>query len=125
LARRAAPDRPCGVGLLFCFTLGAALLVAALAVVFRDVLQLLGTVLMVEFFACPIVYLASTVGERFRVFVALNPLTPYFNLIRAGLLPQHPVAWEDLGLAVLWATAALASGLLVFRRLRASFADHG
>lgn len=115
--------------LLFVFTWGLALLVASLATQVRDVLQISGTILMVEFFACPLIYNRAMVlgplGDRLELLLILecNPLTPFLDLTRASLLPSHPVTWGTVALAACWACGAFAVGHFVYGKLEPGFAD--
>lgn len=114
---------PLAVGLGGLFTLGLALLVSSIAILFRDVLQVISTLLMVEFFAAPIIYLPEAAG-KFAWFVELNPMTPYLKLVRCSLLPALPVDPMDIGLACGWAAVSLGLGATVFRRFSRSMADY-
>jgi lipopolysaccharide transport system permease protein len=105
------------------FTLGLALLVSSIAIVFRDILQVISTLLLVQFFACPIIYLPEAAGD-FQSFVELNPMTPFLKLVRASLLPAVPIGGGDLALACLWAGIAYAVGATVFSRFSRSMADY-
>ncbi len=110
--------------LLGAFTLGLSLLCAAIAVVFRDLLQVLNTLLLIEFFAVPVIYLPGAIGERWRFIIDWNPLTPFLQLARAAFLAPYPFAWGDLAAAAGWAALSLAVGAWVFRRLAPSLPDH-
>lgn len=114
---------PAAVGLLYVFTLGLAWLCASASVYLRDILQVVPTVLLVEFFACPVVYAPSQATGPLALVVAWNPLTPYLALFRASLAPGAPFAWMDLVLAAGWAGLALVVGTLAFRRLQDGFTD--
>ena len=115
---------PVAVLLSFVFTAGLVLLVAALAMYVRDVLQILSTILLIEFFAVPILYPITMIPEQFRIYIELNPLTPFLNLIRASLFPTAvPLELRDIGLAVAYALGSLALGLFVFKRLEPGFSD--
>lgn len=114
---------PLAVLLLGGFTLGLALLLSALATVFRDVLQLLSTLLLVEFFAVPILYTPAMLGEGPRAMVELNPLTPFFHLVRASFMREHPITLEHVGMALAWSGLSLLLGRAVFSRLSGGFAD--
>ena len=117
---------PVAFTLFYAFTLGAALLFSSVAVYFRDLLQLLPTLLLLEFFACPIVYAPSMVTGRIALVLQVNPLTPFLALFRAALAPTAsfaPFAWLDLGLASAWAFGLLVLGTLVFRKLQDGFSD--
>jgi ABC-2 type transport system permease protein len=108
----------------FLVTLGFALFLSVLAVLFRDVLHMLSALLLVEFFAVPLVYLPSKFGGIHATIIQANPLTPLLNLFRAGLLPSYPWSWLDLGLAAAWSLPALLVGKLMFRRLLPSVVEH-
>jgi lipopolysaccharide transport system permease protein len=113
---------PIALVVFYVFTLGLAWLVSSTAVFVRDLLQLLPTLLMVEFFACPVVYPPNQPG-MIGTAIHWNPLTPFLALFRAALAPTAEFAWADLGLAVMWAVIALVLGRLVFRKLEDGFTD--
>lgn len=114
---------PLAALLLYLFTLGATWFTSSVSVYLRDVLHVVPTILLVEFFACPIVYAPSQAAGVLAPFVAWNPLTPFLALFRAAVAPDAPFAWWDLGLAGGWAAAALLIGGLTFRRLQDGFND--
>ncbi len=107
--------------------LGLALLASAVAAVFRDLLQVLPTLVLLWFFASPVVFLpgdSGVMGETHRLVLLLNPVTPALNLVRASFLPAAPVSTRDLVMAGGWAATSLLLGGLVFRRLSPRFGDH-
>jgi ABC-type polysaccharide/polyol phosphate export permease len=116
---------PVAYALLLATTLGVSLLLAALSAYVHDLIQILPTLLAVEFFAAPIVYARSSAQGSPWIELALtaNPLTPFLGLVRAGLFPAEPFAWQDLGLAVAWGVGALTIGALVFRKLESGLGD--
>jgi homopolymeric O-antigen transport system permease protein len=115
---------PLAITLFFAFTAGLVLLISSLAMYLRDVLQILNTVLLVEFFACPILYPITMIPEKYRIYIELNPLTPFLNLVRASLFPTAvPLDIRDVGMALGWALGSLVLGFLVFRRLEPGFTD--
>jgi ABC-2 type transport system permease protein len=115
---------PVSFGLLLVATIGATLALSALAAYVRDLLQALPTLLAVEFFAAPIVYPLSKEWDPWIQFgLGLNPLTPFLSLLRASLLPWHPFAWDDLGLACAWTAGAVVVGGAVFRKLEPGLGD--
>jgi len=105
-------------------TTGLALAVAALAVHFRDVKDLLHNLLNLFFFLTPIIYTRSLVPEGIlRRVVDLNPVTPlltvYRDVVLNGVVPP-PAAW---GWAVLVAAGCWLFGAFVFVRLRDTLAE--
>lgn len=107
------------------FVLAAALasLAAALQVFLRDIDHLLGPMLMVLFYATPILYPVSQVPVELRDVFALNPFVYVFEPIRAGLL--HGTT-DGLGVLAVFALAAMALFWIVrgiYRRLAPAFED--
>jgi lipopolysaccharide transport system permease protein len=109
--------------LLYGFTLGISWATSSIAVFVRDVLQLLPTILLIEFFACPVVYRPSRVAGTLGMLVHWNPLTPFLAIFRAALAPTAEFAWLDLALAFAWTAGALLVGTVSFKRLESHFAD--
>ena len=109
--------------LLAGLVLGLALAVSSLAVHFGDVRDLIGNLLTLAFFVTPILYPVSSVPERFRFLLRVNPFASFFAAIQETAFFFRPVAAvEWLWMAGL-AAAALALGGAVFERLRDSIAE--
>jgi lipopolysaccharide transport system permease protein len=107
----------------YVFTLGVSWLASSLAVYVRDILQLLPTLLMIEFFACPVVYHPDDAPGALRTLVQWNPITPFLAIFRASLAPAAEFAWIDLAAATAWAVGALLVGSRTFRHLEGGFGD--
>ncbi|MGH2948482.1 MAG: ABC transporter permease [Solirubrobacteraceae bacterium] len=101
---------------------GLAMLVAAMQVYFRDLKSFLPYGLRVWLYACPILYYASEVPDRYQAILVVNPL--------AGLL----TAWSDVldrGIApgggafltgTAWAVGLFLAGSLFFMSREREFA---
>ncbi len=103
---------------------GLALGVAALAVHFRDLKDLLHNLLNLFFFATPIVYMLDQVHvPLLRRLIQANPVTPLIQVYRdVVLLGQVPslLAWAwAAGVALLF----WAAGAWTFSRLRETIAE--
>jgi len=103
---------------------GLALAVAALAVHFRDLKDLLHNLLNLLFFMSPIIYTPELVPEGLlRQIVLANPVTPLVIVYRGvaveGRVPPAPY-W---GWAIVVAAVSWALGAFVFSRLRDSIAE--
>lgn len=92
------------------------LLLGTVCARFRDVTQIVRSVMRVAFFVTPVIWIPERLGER--AWLALyNPLTHFVELLRAPLLGQPPpaAAWT----AALAVTAAgWAAAWVVFARYR-------
>jgi len=110
------------VALLLIATIGIAACLAAIQVLVRDVGQLLGVVLMLLFYATPVLYPVALVPEAVRPWLQANPLTPVAERLREVLLGNAGLAAGDIVIALV-AIAIFAAGSWVFERLSPFFED--
>lgn len=104
-------------------TLGLGLLLASLNVLFRDVSQLLGMVMLAWFFFTPIVYPMGHVPDRLQPWIELNPMTVLVGLYRLAFFGGEPPGGMELAWLALFSAGIGAAGLALFRRLKPVFAD--
>jgi ABC-type polysaccharide/polyol phosphate export permease len=111
------------LGLQVLFTLGIGYLVASLNVLYRDMTQLVGLLLMVWMYLSPVMYAANGVSVTLRDVLLLNPMGAILqaerDLIFGGALTAAPFLW----LAATWAAFVFVGGLLVFKRIEPLFAE--
>ena len=102
---------------------GAALALAALAVHFGDLRDIVSNLLTLAFFLTPVLYPLEAVPERWRWLLRANPFASFFAALHDTLFFFRPVPASDW----LWmggtAAAALLLGAGVFERLRDSLAE--
>jgi len=105
-------------------TLGLALLVSALTVHFRDLRDILGNLMMVWFFATPIIYPMSQAPEGYRWLLNLNPMTHLAISYQEVLFYIGPHGhWHWLVMLMGASVLVFLAGYFVFDRLRDSFAE--
>lgn len=105
------------------FMQGLALGLSALNVKFRDTQHVLGNLMTLWFFLCPILYPASNVPEAFRFTLDLNPIASFTVMYQDIFLHQaFPDPYRLLVLALL-SLLVLIIGNEVFNRYRESFAE--
>jgi lipopolysaccharide transport system permease protein len=105
-------------------SLGLALLVSALTVHFRDLRDILGNLMMVWFFATPIIYPMSQAPEGYRWLLNLNPMTHLAISYQEVLFYIGPHGhWRWLVLLMGASVLVFLAGYFVFDRLRDSFAE--
>jgi len=116
---------PVAVVVQFIFTLGCALILSALTVHFRDIRDILGHIIMIWFFATPIIYPYTQMKEAWqKAFLAANPMSHLVITYQEILFFNGPVGhWKWL-LAVGGASVVFfVCGYWVFDRLRDTFAE--
>lgn len=104
-------------------TLGASWMLASVGVYIRDVTQLVGLMCTGLLFLSPVFYATSSVPERFRALLYVNPLTFPIEQARHVLLDgQLP---DLAGLALFLAVSCLFAwaGYVWFQRTRPGFTD--
>jgi homopolymeric O-antigen transport system permease protein len=105
-------------------TTGLALLVSSLTVHFRDLRDLLSNLLILAFFATPIVYPLAQAPDWARPLLLLNPFTHLAVAYQEVLVVPGPfTGWPrviELGAA---SVAICIAGYFVFNRLRDTFAE--
>ncbi len=108
---------------LFVFTVGLALLLSSLTVIYRDMQHFTEVSILALFWLSPVVYNYELVPVSFRWLFLLNPITFYMNsfhdLIYWNRMPDA-LTWA--GIAI-WPLATLSLGAAVFRRLDPRFAE--
>jgi teichoic acid transport system permease protein len=110
------------IALFVVFAAGAAMLVAAIQVYFRDVRHFLPYIIRIWLYASPILYYANEIPERFETILRVNPLFPLLaslsDVVNQGETPSATLlAW---GLA--WAGALFLFGALFFISREREFA---
>jgi ABC-2 type transport system permease protein len=88
---------------------------------FHDVRYLFEAVLLVWFYATPIVYPAALIPERYSLLLWLNPFYWLLEMLRAplwsGLAPEATTLFCSAG----WTALSLAAGWTLFSRLQRKF----
>lgn len=105
------------------FIYGLVLWLASINVFFRDVQHLLGNVLTLMFFLCPIVYPESVVPDKFKWSMQLNPFAAFISLYQRVILDG---LWPDLNQLFFLLCFSLISymiGSVVYSKLREKFAE--
>ncbi len=120
----------------FVLSLGLGLILAALAVHFRDIRDILSNALTLWFFLTPIIYSADYVRERANAADAglvpkvvatfldyLNPMTHIMDGYHLSIFEGSLINWKRLPVTLLVAFLILWFGYWFFDRLRDSFPE--
>lgn len=106
------------------FVAGLALALSSIAVLFRDLRDLIANLLQLGFFLTPILYPLTVIESPvMRALLRLNPMTSFTVSYQQILLTSELPAPTDILLIVIWTTVSLVAGFTVFERLRDVLAE--
>ena len=106
------------------FTVGVSLLLSAFTVLYRDVRHTLPLVIQIWMFVTPILYPASVVPQRWRVwYFSLNPMAAIIYGYRRAILQQQSPQLNYLLLAATVSCLLVWLGYKYFKYLEREFAD--
>jgi len=74
-------------------------------------------------YATPIVYPLSSIPEKYRIMILLNPLTSVIETFRFALLGSGTFNPFQLLYSTVFAFAIVIIGILLFNRVERSFMD--
>jgi lipopolysaccharide transport system permease protein len=112
-----------GLLLLFIFTIGISLLTSALNVRFRDINFFVQAVLIIWFYATPIIYSFSVIPYRFVWLWRFNPLTSVVQLLQHGFVASPLPGPAMLGANILTTIVITILGISLFRKESKNFDD--
>lgn len=103
--------------------LGLTFILSALTVFVRDIDHFVSVILMLGFYATPIVYQGEMLPKKFQIFLKLNPMAQLVESYRS-ILYYHRM--PDMTMLVIWglgSVALLVVGYLIFKKLEKSFVE--
>mgnify|MGYP004570747627 FL=1 len=103
--------------------LGLTFILSALTVFVRDIDHFVSVILMLGFYATPIVYQGEMLPKKFQIFLKLNPMAQLVEAYRS-ILYYHRM--PDMTMLVIWglgSVALLVIGYLIFKKLEKSFVE--
>lgn len=117
---------PLALLLLMLFCIGVGMLIGSLAVFFRDIIHLWSVVIIAWTYLTPIFWDFSLLVNKgapawIITLVKVNPMYNYIEFMRDIFLWQQSPSMTVLALCLIWALAALAIGVFVFRKTEHKF----
>lgn len=107
--------------MLFGFSLGVGLLLAALTVRFRDIMHLYAVFTTGLMYLTPVIYPITVLPDTIRKIVMLNPLTNYLIMFRNTIFDQMMPTAESVFVGLVEMIVMLALGLWVFYKKQDGF----
>ena len=108
--------------LMMLIPIGGGLWLSTLAIRFRDVKQAMPFLIQMLMYGAPIVYSASSIPEKYRLFYSLNPIVAVVEGYRACLLGT-PMPWIYIWPGILTAAILIVSGAFYFKRMERIIVD--
>lgn len=105
------------------FLMGLSLMLAALNVHYRDIQHILGNLITLWFFLCPILYPSRLVPEEIRFTLWFNPVAYFTEMYQGMFLDGVSPSLMLLAWSMVISTLSLLVGCLVFNRYRDEFAE--
>lgn len=103
--------------------LGFGIIVSSLTTKYRDLSFLVTFGIQLAMYATPVVYPLSSVSEKYRQWLELNPMTSIVEAFRAVYLGAGTFSWPALGYSTIFTAITLALGVLIFNRVEKTFMD--
>jgi len=114
---------PVVVAIELLFLIGLSLALSAINVHFRDVQHILGNLVTLWFFLCPILYPIENVPEAFRFTMIFNPVALFTEMYQGiflyGRMPSTSLLLITLAVSVI----TLFIGMAIFNHYREEFAE--
>ena len=113
---------PALVLLMAALGLGAGIVVSSLTTKYRDFTFLIAFGVQLMMYATPIIYPLSSIPDKWRWLIQLNPMTAPIEAFRAIFL-GGPIPWSALGFSTALTAALLFFGIVIFNKVEKSFMD--
>lgn len=114
---------PVLVAMIAFYGLAWGLLISSLTYKYRDLQILIGFVIQLLMYATPVVYPLDTLPGKYRLLVALNPLTAIFETFKHGCFGAGTLDWIGLLYSSFVLGVMLLGAVLVFNRVERNFMD--
>lgn len=113
---------PLFVIMMMAIPAGIGMWLSALAIRFRDVKFAMPFIVRMLVYTAPIVYSASSIPDKYRIFYSLNPIVGVIEGFRACLL-GIPMPWLFIVPGIITSLLILVSGAMYFKKMERIFVD--
>lgn len=103
--------------------LGIAFILSAATVYFRDLEHFVQIIIMLMFYATPIVYSGDSIPDAFKSIIYLNPMAHIIEGYRDIFYNQVMPDFKSLGIVFIVSVATCVIGYFIFKKLQKGFAE--
>ncbi|MCX5706437.1 MAG: ABC transporter permease [Candidatus Omnitrophica bacterium] len=104
-------------------SMGIGLWISALTAKYRDLIFLMGFLTQLWMYATPVIYPASMVSQKWRIFIVVNPMSSVVEAFRYAFLGVGLLRVDYLLFSAVATLVIFLSGLLVFNKAEKTFID--
>ncbi len=104
-------------------SLGTGLLITSMTTKYRDLTFLLQFGIQLLMYGTPVIYPLSTVPEKYKWLILINPMTSIIETFKYGFLGSGSFNWTYLALSCLIIVITLFIGIIIFNRTEKNFMD--
>ena len=99
------------------------MIISSLTIKYRDLHHLVSFGTQLLMYATPIVYPLSSVPDKYKFFIIMNPMTPIINIFREAFISQGSFDISILTSSILTTFILFVLGFLLFNKFENNFID--
>ena len=104
-------------------SLGLGIIFSSMTTKYRDLKFLLQFGVQLMMYATPVIYPMSSIPEKWKAFIWLNPMTPIIETFRFAFLGKGDFNWIHLAYRGAFTLVILFLGTVIFNRVEQTFMD--
>lgn len=103
--------------------LGFGIIVSSLTTKYKDLQFLVTFGVQLLMYATPIIFPLSSIPDKYKMFVMLNPMTSVIETFKYALLGNGTFSWTMLGYSCVFTIFLIVIGVLLFNKIEQRFID--
>ena len=103
--------------------LGFGIIFTSLTAKYRDLTFLIQFGVQLLMYATPVIYPVSTIPEKYKTLIMLNPMSSIVEAFKFGFLGAGNFSWFWLGYSAIFMLTTLFIGIIIFNRTEKNFMD--
>jgi lipopolysaccharide transport system permease protein len=103
--------------------LGFGIIISSLTTKYKDLQFLISFGVQLMMYASPIIYPLSSIPDKYKLILMLNPMTAVIETFKYALLGNGSFSWVMLGYSGVFTFVILVIGILLFNKTEQKFID--
>lgn len=103
--------------------LGLGMIISSMTTKYKDLTYLISFGIQLFMYATPVVYPLSSIPDKYKFLLLLNPLTAIFECFRYAFLGTGSFEFSTLGYSALVSIIILFLGIVIFNKVEKNFID--